>query len=157
MARKKGRSGSGKQKRVKIGANISAPKKKARLSEDPTSTAKRQPVWVFSALDEHGPWGKNRLTEDAIWNEILPKIRSYETMTWADIERDRNRNHSVPVSSLISDAQRRIQELRIDVDELFRFRFNGMQRLWGIRDRERFKILWWDPGHEVCPSQLKNT
>lgn len=78
-------------------------------------------------------------------------------MTWAQIEQNKKNNHSVSVEDFVSAAQARIEELQLDVDELFRFRFTGTQRLWGIRDRERFKILWWDPDHKVCPSKKKHT
>jgi hypothetical protein len=78
-------------------------------------------------------------------------------MTWGAIESNRKKNHSVEVGSLCKEAQERIHELKLGVDELFRFRLTGKQRLWGIRDRERFKILWWDPDHEVCPSTKKHT
>jgi hypothetical protein len=115
------------------------------------------PVWVFSALDEDGPWGKSRLTDGVVWSDILPKIRSFEAMTWAELEADRKKHHSVPVAKFIKLARDRIDDIGLDVDELFRFRLTGLQRLWGIRDRDRFKIIWWDPKHEICPSPLKHT
>ncbi len=34
---------------------------------------------------------------------------------------------------------------------------NGKQRIWGIKDRNILKVLWWDPDHEVCPSLKKYT
>jgi hypothetical protein len=36
-----------------------------------------------------------------------------------------------------------------DIEELYRFRFTGTQRIWGIRDRRTFRVLWWDPDHQV--------
>jgi len=114
-------------------------------------------VWVFSALDENGPWGRSKLSGFSIWDDILPKIQNFETMTWSEIESNKHLNHSVGVDSLCKEARERIFYLKLGVDELFRFRLTGKQRLWGIRDRERFKILWWDPEHEVCPSTKKHT
>jgi hypothetical protein len=132
-------------------------KKTARREQDPTSTNDMQPVWVFAAIDDGGPWGRSILTEGHAWDDILPKIKNFESMTWGQIEQDRKRNHSVPISSLCKDAQKRISVIRLDVDELFRFRLTGEQRLWGVRDRNRFKLLWWDPDHEICPAAKKHT
>jgi hypothetical protein len=44
-----------------------------------------------------------------------------------------------------------------DFDELWRFRFDGLHRLWGLRLDDWFYALWWDPEHKVCPSTLKHT
>jgi len=45
----------------------------------------------------------------------------------------------MPVSQLCGEAQRRLEELRLDdFDELFRFRLGNMRRLWGIIDNEPF-------------------
>jgi len=131
--------------------------KTARRKENPDSTNEHQPVWVFSAFDIDGPWGKNGLSGTALVDDIFPKIKHLETMTWSQIQQDRRLNHSVKVSKLCKKAKDRVEELLLGVDELFRFRLSGKQRLWGIRDRERFRILWWDPEHEVYPSQLKHT
>ncbi len=74
-------------------------------------------------------------------------------MTWNDILRDRKRNHSVQKTELISEARKRLLKInQEDLDDLFRFRFSGKQRLWGIRQQQSFKLLWWDPDHEICPS-----
>lgn len=68
------------------------------------------------------------------------------------------RDHAVKVSSIIPEAQRRLMELQLDdTDQLWRFRFDGETRLWGLRDGSCFLVLWWDPEHKVCPSKLKHT
>lgn len=146
-----------RSKQVVMRAQPKATVKSARHREDPEKTSDRCPVWVFSILDEDGPWGKDKLEDGAIWADVLPKIRSYETMTWGQIDADRKRNHFISYDNLCKPARDRFDELDLDVDELFRFRFTGEKRLWGIRERDVFKILWWDPHHEVCPSALKNT
>ena len=88
---------------------------------------------------------------------MFPKLKNYESMTWGSIAQNQHHNHSVEVSKLDKRARKRLEELGVEVDELFRFRLNGTQRVWGIRDREVFYILWWDPNHEICPSSKKNT
>lgn len=32
-----------------------------------------------------------------------------------------------------------------------------MARVYGILVRETFRILWWDPRHEIGPAPLKHT
>jgi len=40
---------------------------------------------------------------------------------------------------------------------LFSFAIDGRRRVWGIRREHVLCLLWWDPNHQVCPSQKKAT
>lgn len=77
-------------------------------------------------------------------------------MKWSEIL---NRNsHAVPISKICPEAQGRLKELKQDdVDELISLRLTGKKRVWGIRDQNILKILWWDPEHTVCPSLKRHT
>ena len=44
-----------------------------------------------------------------------------------------------------------------DQEELVSFRIGGRERLWAIRVETEAFLLWWDPNHEICPSQKKGT
>lgn len=44
-----------------------------------------------------------------------------------------------------------------DTINLARLRFSGTGRLWGYREERKFFILFWDPLHEIYPSEPKNT
>lgn len=118
----------------------------------------QMPVWRFKNLDlEHEHWGWNNFTGDIV-PEIFKKLKEYESMKWKEIFKDKKRNHSVSIDQLVKAAQNRLQELRHDdIDELFRLRFTGTQRIWGILEGHIFNILWWDPDHTVYPSEKKNT
>lgn len=131
----------------------------ARIAADPSDTNRLTPVWSIAIFDLDGPWGRDRIEQsDALWTDIFPKLKNYESMTWADILKDKHRNHSVTLDRLIKAARQRLDELKQnDLDELFRLRLSGEQRVWGIRDGRVFKILWWDPNHEICPAALKHT
>ncbi len=119
---------------------------------------KSRPVWQIGVFDQHGRWGADSVDLEQFWSELYKKLSSYESMTWGQIEIDRKRNHSVAVASVTKEARDRLSHLNLDdVDQLYRFRFDGTSRLWGIRDRELFKLLWWDPNHEICPSNKKHT
>ncbi len=140
-------------------ARILPPGKKPRYESNPEDANRKNPVWSVVLFDTGGPWGRERCERDgALWNDIFPKMRNYESMTWGEILQDRKRNHSVNVEQLLKEARKRLTDLKLDdIEELFRFRLTGEQRVWGIREREVFRILWWDPDHEICPSPLRNT
>ena len=134
-------------------------KKKARIGHDPGTYGDEKPAWTVDLFDEEGPWGREKLgSDDVLWEKILPKLRSYESMKWKEIDADHDYNHPVAVSRTIRAARRRLEELNLDdQDELYRLRMNGRARLWGIRERHILRVLWWDPDHEICPSQLRHT
>ena len=95
---------------------------------------------------------------------ILTHLKDRETMTWAEIESQsggRNKgtnNHAIEVDKLSPKAQKRLAELGLDdIGKLFSLRAQGKIRIWGVRQANVLKILWFDPKHEVCPSPKKHS
>jgi len=132
-------------------------RKKPRGKEKPESAETETIVWHLGIIDRFGSWGWNDIKNTILWDGVLKKLRHFETMTWAAIKESR-RNHSIPVSELCHDAQKRLCKLKQDdIEELFSVGLSGKQRIFGIRDRRVLKILWWDPNHTVCPSMKKYT
>lgn len=131
--------------------------KVTREREEPDDISRKTPVWRIGQFDLNGPWGKSIVDLETVWDEIFLKLQNFESMTWGEIEQDRKRNHPVSVDKFIVEARRRLEQLQIDQDELFRFRFTGKQRLWGIRSLNVFTILWWDPDHKISPSPKRHT
>lgn len=114
------------------------------------------PLWAFRIADLRGPWCWSRLDGDTQL-EVLRRLGSLETMTWADIVQGTG-SHPISLGDLIKPAQERLIEIgQDDVDELFSLRVSGKCRIWGIRDNEVLRVLWCDPEHEVCPSLKKHT
>jgi hypothetical protein len=84
-------------------------------------------------------------------------------LKWSEIEsqrtggRNRHRkHHSQQISCIEATAQSDLNRLKLSEifgDELFRFRLSGEQRLWGFRNGRVFHVLWWDPGHDVYPTE----
>ena len=109
-------------------------------------------------MDEHEEWGWSKVSKEKL-REILEKLGHWEKKTWAQVlTEDPDAQHDVEVPRLIKDAQDRLKKIHLeDYDSLFRFRFGGRERLWGIRQENIFYLLWWDPRHEVCPSTKKHT
>jgi uncharacterized protein (DUF4415 family) len=138
--------------------NTYAPRpSKTAHSVEVASTSDQFPVWQISRFDTAGPWGRAAIDEDHLWGHIFEKLRHYEKMKWADIERDRRKNHSHQIAALSKEARQRAADIRLDADVLFRFRFTGEQRLWGIRRGRVFQIVWWDPHHQVYPTEKRRT
>ena len=111
--------------------------------------------WSFSLLDMDGLFGWSRCSVSDL-KKLKLRLSSFETMTWAEIEG--GRHHSIPIADLSAQAKRCLDREELnDVDEVFSLAIGGRERVIGIRDRDVFKLLWWDPEHEVCPSKRPNT
>ena len=140
-------------------------KKTSRISQDiserrktvrkPITDTSRSVCWQFSLMDLSGPFSCSDINPDE-WLVILSLMRSWETMTWIEIEG--RRNHSISIQSLSDLARKRLLHIQLDdIDEVFSLHIDGKKRLFGIRDRNIFKVLWWDREHTVCPSTKKHT
>ena len=113
------------------------------------------PEFKSDQMDMAGPWGWDKFDPLQL-QEVFQKIFESQKLTW-QVLRD-NGSHLVQVDALCSKAQKRLGELgQDDCDELFSFRITGRKRIWGIKDGNILWLLWWDPEHEVCPSNKKHT
>lgn len=113
------------------------------------------PEFRAGQMDMNGPWGWDKF-DSSLLQEFLQKIFDSQKLTW-QILRD-NGSHLVQVDNLCTKAQKRLLELcKDDYEELFSLRVTGCKRIWGIKDGNILWLLWWDPNHEVCPSQKKHT
>jgi len=113
--------------------------------------------WSFSLIDCKGPWGFDSICKNEFHSLITSSFKDKEGITWAKLKSGTG-SHNVEISKLVKKAQDRLLDLGIDDrDELFSMRFTGKKRVWGMRDGNVFKVLWWDPAHEVCPSMKKYT
>ena len=55
-------------------------------------------------------------------------------------------------------ARERLEVLNLaDQTKIWRLRIGGTGRLYGFLTGNVFHVVFWDPDHEVWPSQLKNT
>lgn len=123
--------------------------------EDPESFYDRVPVWSFKLLDNnYDKWGFVHI--DNINDTIIDKLKDYEGMTWGEIikatggKKYGNNNHYENISDLIPEAQSRWKELHLEeYDRIFSLRLTGLQRLYGILLNGVFKIVWFDPEHEI--------
>lgn len=134
------------------------------LVEQSSSTDNLRPVWVFTNLDMAGKFAFDVHRSDFQHLEVMEKMICYSNMTWAEIKRQthhegKSKHHYLQYEALSKDSQDRLAAKGLEeaTDALFSFALNGTLRIVGIREGERFKVLWYDPKHEVCPSPKKHT
>lgn len=118
--------------------------------------------FVYADIDWDFGWKGKDLPED-LFKEIIPRLQGLETQTWPRVITEAGRrNHYVAASEVIPDAQKRLAVLvktvfKEDVDDLFSMGIDARRRVWGLVRDGVFTIWWWDPQHQICPSELKNT
>ena len=111
--------------------------------------------WSFSIIEMDGPFGWSKCSLLDLKKVLKPRLSNFETMTWGEIEGQKH--HSIPTNDLSKEAQDRLSEKNYDTDDVFSLALRGKERVIGIRDRDVFKLLWWDPKHKVCLSRKKYT
>lgn len=124
---------------------------------DANSYLSKVPTWRFNRLDiSHPKWSlKNCCNFN---DDVLERLVAFERQTWKDITiTAKKENHHINISKFIKEAQNRLEELKIDEDELFSLRLSGTERLFGILSDGIFQIIWYDCNHEICPSHKKHT
>lgn len=135
-------------------------KKIPEIHENPNAYLKNTPTWAFQKCDlEYKKWSIKECP--SFFDDIISKLASYEGMTWADIQSANGgkkigtNNHFEYISEMTREAQKRANEIHLDVDQLFSLRLEGKIRLYGILDRGVFSVLWLDREHEIYPSSKK--
>ena len=125
--------------------------KSVRLPEQTDQDGK--PVWRFSTVDLDGPfkWPKNQQQE----LEIVTKLHNFDSMLWQAIVG--SKHHFLSESSLSKEAKTRLTEIKKDddIENLFSFHLQGKPRIIAIRHQNTAKLLWYDPEHQVAPSEKK--
>lgn len=130
-----------------------------RLGAIPDSYKTKKPVWRFSSFDWDGPWGIDCCRELNWRAHIEEHLASFETMTWAEIERAAGgRTHgtnSHPLSKLSfsRSARDRLREIEIFSDVFFSLRLTSTVRIYGIREDNCLRIVWIDPYHRQGDSR----
>lgn len=95
-------------------------------------------------------------------HRILDCLHAASQKTWGELQAEctgnktrRRKHHSQAIDTLDGSAQQRIRDIDLDPSytELFRLRYGGQGRLWGVRDGREFLVLWADPEHRVYPTE----
>lgn len=133
-----------------------------QLPPDPASEQKN-PKWSFALLDHAYDRAWTWANVGAYAGTLFSFLAEMEKLTWQEIRQQkvkaagghsRPKHHGQEVETLCKEARAQLEELGLaDVDELFRFRLAGRERLWGLQvpNTNIFCLLWWDPDHQVYP------
>ena len=133
-----------------------------RFTKNPRHEPTRESIidkkleFSFQCVDLGGPWCFGKKTDAAAVKMLFDKFRSFETMTWAQVESAGS--HFIAVNDITTEAQNRLGEIfQDDTDSVFSLHLTGRARVFGLRFSSVLRLLWWDPNHEVCPSYKKHT
>lgn len=138
--------------------------KVVRVGANPDSVFAMRMTWTINHCDCEGSWdsGTPRQWDDNDWaGNIQPKLTEWEKLTWAEIDAHSTGNdvkrhkmhHSMPVDAILEEARYRLFHLERFEENIFRFRLGNRPRLWGFRRVCEFHVLWFDPHHEIYPTE----
>lgn len=114
-------------------------------------------LWSFSWGDTEGEWPLREIDDANV--SIRQALHNLEDLSPTDLKK--RGCHNVEVDNLSKVARKRLEKIqKDDLDGLHSMRLSGKERIWAIRLRAEdndgyyhvFKLLWWDPRHEVCPT-----
>ncbi len=141
--------------------------KRAKNKESPT-VAKRprteqapQPElqtvrYSFMRFDPHRWY--NSQYKLSPFQEIAKCLKDYEHKTWRQVRANFKRDHPIDPDRICTEAKHRLVGLKVEeMDELWSFRIDAKRRVWGARFGRTFFVLWWDPQHQVYPTEPSNT
>jgi len=114
--------------------------------------------WRFRHLDLEGPWSLGALGGGEL-GELMKALAGFESMTMAEAFRGGHPGKDYDVEDLPTAlALDRLDAIGMgDLTKISRFRIDGRGRLYGIRCENVFHVIWWDPNHEVWPSEKRHT
>jgi hypothetical protein len=115
--------------------------------------------WRFSRVDNDGPWGLKALDQAAL-TALLDAICKFESMKIGELFHSGGYpGKDYEVAKLpTTQAHTRLDAIGLpDMTKIWALRPQGEPRLWGFLVNNVFHVVWWDPKHEVWPSNLKHT
>lgn len=132
--------------------------KSPRVAADPNNYLQQNPVWRFSDFDWEGPWGAATCSQSIgkLRDHLEKHLSSFETMTWdAILKASGGRGHnggtnSHPISrdKFKGVARKRLEDRKILADQIMSLRLDAGTRLYGVREGNCLRLLWFDPHHK---------
>lgn len=149
----------GCKKKQTVKKNSNGKKTTQKIS---TSNDNQRIIWMFTRIDNDGPFKFSVQRDDFNPTLILDKIINYSSMTWQQIlrqthDKGKSKNHNLDYKGLSAEAKERIKAKQLDdyTECLYSIALNNLIRVVGIREEEKFYVLWYDPKHEVYPSRKR--
>ena len=146
-----------KQKRIIHGQNNKTSKTTVRVD---ASSEGEKVIFLFDRIDRDGKFAFDVSRADFDHKGFLQKVIDYSGMTWAEVRRQthdagKSKHHYLTeVSRYSQEAQDRIEKLGLmqDTDRIYSFALGNKLRIIGLREREKFHVVWYDSNHEFYPS-----
>lgn len=124
--------------------------------------------WRFSTLDraypQEGGWSA---IDDADLHRIVECIAALDDRSMTQVlagSSTSQRYFAVYDQATVdrgfsADAKRQLADReRDDATEIARIRVGGTKRLYAVKTpRGVFELLWWDPNHQIYPTEPRNT
>ena len=162
--------GVSKEKRLKAAYGSSGLKRGPSARRIPTAACRdveerlldRRLTFRFDCLDlaPDCPWSLASIAPSDL-ADLLSKLREFENITVGEIRRkDSQAFKEYPDFARCPnrEAQRRLAACyEMQGDSVARLRLGGRKRLYGFLVEHEFHLLWWDPNHEVWPSEPRHT
>ena len=134
-----------------------------KIIRDKHSTDNEKIVWMFDMIDRNGKFAFDVCRDDFNHQCVLSKLIDYGNMSWSEIKKqthdkdNKSKHHFLDIEKLSDEAGKRISALKYDdkTDAIFSLAFTNTLRIIGIREEEKFHIVWYDPFHEFCPSHKR--
>ena len=112
--------------------------------------------WLTNVADLGGPFPWTQCDHNQLFREVIPRLHNLESNTWHTLHM--TGSHPISVDKICKLAHDRLHEIgKTQCENLYSLRLTGRERIWGIKIGYVFHLLWWDPGHQICPSPLKHT
>lgn len=134
--------------------------KQMQIPSVPSNSDKAKPIWLFDWLDNDGDFAFDLSRKDFDHHEFLDKMIRYSNMTWSKIkqqthDKGKSKHHLLNYESLSKAAKERIEAkgLGEHIDAIFSFALQNRLRIIGIREGERFHVVWYDSEHQFCPTR----
>jgi hypothetical protein len=125
---------------------------KVPSSIEVTSYHRLRPSWRVANMEMVDPFGWHRM-DGSILLYVRERLSHFESMTWEEIlVRSKKQNHSIEITALCTEAQRRLEEKGLLLDKVVSLRLSGRERVFGYLENGVLVLLFWDPLHQVCPS-----
>lgn len=151
-------SKGGKGNKGKPKAAATPKDKTPKTGVDPQSYLTQTPVWRFSDFDWDGPWGEPTCTARIghIRGHIEQHLASFETMAWADIlkasggkaQGKGTNSHEISRDKFKGEAKKRLEAKKILAERIMSLRLDAGTRVYGVREGNCLRILWFDPDHK---------
>jgi hypothetical protein len=145
----------GNKNKVPAVAKEPTPTKTVKFANDPDVRGK--PIsWRFSSADKAGPFAWSGLNDPGEFQEVIRKLADIEMLSETDLKR--GGSHPIELHKLSPEAQQRLRDINHDdLDSIFSIRLAGKVRIHCIHHLNVMRVLWYDPEHKACLSQLRHT